>query len=327
MSDIVSISGDWLAYNNNVLRWVNYNPLNLPPYTMRFEFGDLSYDPSVSYSRPKANYSWTRVSTNPNVWDFTHHGNATYFANNWTSMFSGQFKLDNGCGNTRVLGANMSGVINMNGLFNACDALVEFPLFDTSSVNTFQNFAAACPNLTSVPSEIDVSGATVPSGLAGMFWYSGIIHAPYLNLPQTVTELTGTFEGCSNLETVPELDTRYIVTFRNTFSNCAKLNVGSGLQSSFNLASAEQFIEVFQSCTGLTALPTFYNYNNLTNVSYAFSQCPYVGSRILDAYNAFSSVITGSAGHENTFWECGWLSASGQAELSQIPTSWGGTMA
>ncbi len=303
-----------------------YNPLNLPAYTMRFEFGDLSYDPSVSYSRPGLSYSWARVSVNPNVWDFTYYGDAqAYLEYNWNNMFSHQFKLENGCGNTRVLGANTSGVTSMQEMFNACDALVEFPLFDTSSVENFVNFAALCSNLTSVPPYIDISGVTLRTGLQGMFWYSGIIHAPYLNLPPTVTELDSTFSGCRNLETVPELDTRHIVKFSNTFSYCAKLNVGFGLQNSFNLASAEQFTTVFKECTGLTTLPTFYNYNNLTDVGHAFEQCYYVGSRILDTYNAFSSVITGNTGHVSTFWDCGLYSSTGSAELAQIPTSWGGT--
>ena len=69
-----------ITYNNSVLKvgssWLktSLNPLGLPPYTMRFLFDAPFYDPT-DYSYVKG--TWHRVSTTPNIWDFT------YFSTNW----------------------------------------------------------------------------------------------------------------------------------------------------------------------------------------------------------------------------------------------------
>lgn len=331
MSNIVSISGNWLAYNGKVLDWDSSNPLNLPAYTIRFEFGDASYDPSVSYNVQYRNVSWTRVSSSPNVWDCTNLGNTQYGypANNWESLFGYQFKLEKGCGATKVLGANTAGVTNMQSLFYVCDALISVPYFDTSSNTSFQSMYSYCSSLATLPSHIDTSGVTHPYAFNSTFSHTAIATSPEFTLPSCVTQLAKTYEYCSNLEYVPYLDTHNVERFFYTFTNCPKLDVGvNGLQSSFDLSSALEFAGVFEECRGLSTLPTLTNCtSSLATVSYAFSYCPNVENNILNTYDTLSSVVTGNSGHDNTFWQCGSNTPSGQAERSQIPTSWGGTMA
>ena len=82
---------------------VNYNPLNLPAYTMRFQFSNTSFDPTT---KSWTDCSWQRVSSSPNVWDYTKTANVT----DWSSAFSNKF--NSSTNRATILGANTTGVTN-----------------------------------------------------------------------------------------------------------------------------------------------------------------------------------------------------------------------
>jgi surface protein len=109
-----------------------YNPLGLPPYTIRLQYAD-GVTPTFSSGTA------VQVASSPNVWDLTYNNT------NWASLLYGQAQL------LSVLGANSSGVLNMTNMFRGCTSLTTVPLFDTSSVTNMTSMLSGCTSLTSVP--------------------------------------------------------------------------------------------------------------------------------------------------------------------------------
>ena len=110
-----------------------YNPLHLPPYTMRLQYTD-GYTPRYYFGG-----SATQISQSPNIWDFT------YSSNNWENVFYFEDKL------TDVLGGNTKNVYDMHSMFYRCSSLTSFTLFDTSEVTTAYSMFEFCTNLPYVP--------------------------------------------------------------------------------------------------------------------------------------------------------------------------------
>ncbi len=107
-----------------------WNPLNLPPYTVRVQLNDTTYD----CSNKGFNGTWTRVDDN-GTWDI-HYENTSWRRLMTDSIgFWGQHKVH------RLLGLNSTGVTNME-RFEDCahDYLIgTIPLFDTTALTDVTN--------------------------------------------------------------------------------------------------------------------------------------------------------------------------------------------
>jgi hypothetical protein len=90
----------------------DWNPLNLPPKTIRFQF--LSgFDPSNGWSSSGQHPgTWTQVSSEPNVWDF--YRNSSDWSETFDCPYGGSTVLFNG----KMLGGNLEGVTNVQYMFN-----------------------------------------------------------------------------------------------------------------------------------------------------------------------------------------------------------------
>jgi hypothetical protein len=123
------------VYNGHGLYRVDdpYNPLNLPPYTMRLKYTD-GYTPRY-YDGGSA----TQISQSPNIWDFN------YNSNNWNNVFYFVNNL------TDVLGGNTKNVSSMHSMFYRCSSLTSLILFDTSEVTDAYSMFEFCTNLPYVP--------------------------------------------------------------------------------------------------------------------------------------------------------------------------------
>ena len=158
-----------------------YNPLGLPPFTIRCKFYS-GYEPTMGTSR-------TLVDAGENVWDIGFEDAAELFS------------LDVGL--LEVIGANTSSVTNMNKMFYQCQLLTSVALFDTSSVTSMSSMFAQCQQLTSVPL-FNTSSCT---NMGAMFRNCINVQSGALALYQqassqaTVTAHTLTFKSCgSNTE-------------------------------------------------------------------------------------------------------------------------------
>ena len=178
-NDIIKVNNSWLNPGEPTPPGPDpYNPLNLPPFTIR-----LLYEDGVipSYYGPA---TYIQVSSSPNIWDYTY--NSPY----WSNILSDA--------NTEIeiLGANTSGVTDMSRLFNYHSNLTKVALFDTRDVTDTRQMFHMCESLKSIPlydvsnvlkaDEMFYKCVNVESGALDM--YNELVHNAYFH--------TDTFKDC-----------------------------------------------------------------------------------------------------------------------------------
>ena len=126
-------------YHNGIKIWPEgsdpYNPLNLPPNTVRVRTGNGSA-PNKGGSTTYA--TATLVPGTTDVYDVYKSGT------DFNSLLYGSDNV------IEVLGANTTGITNMNSMFYDC-SLTSVALFDTSSVTNMGSMFYDCNSLTSIP--------------------------------------------------------------------------------------------------------------------------------------------------------------------------------
>lgn len=222
-----------------------YNPLDLPPRTIR-----LKYKPGAvcSIHSPYGNYfTLTQVSEEPNIWDIT--GTDPILGGSWSYAFENDTNI------IEVLGGNLSGD-GYPGLFYHCSSLAKvnilktdhvssmfrmfcgtaitsIPLFDTSSVYTMYQMFDGCKNLISIPL-FDTSNVEDMEGmLAGC---ESLTSIPLLNTAKVTTMRIMLFD-CINLKVIPLFDTSKVTNMEAMASNC--FNVESGALALYQQASSQ----------------------------------------------------------------------------------------
>ena len=338
------------------------NPLGIRPYTMRFQFSDYSYDPtSESW---KAGSYWTQVSSSPNVWDYTHVSSRW---NGGQSNLSDFYSRFNDHGNmVTILGANLIGVTNLAGLFEACSSLQQIGIIDTSTVENLSRVFDGCYNLRELPLlnlsscsdlsylcskclSLDTVASLDTSHIVNASYVfdgcASLVTTPSLDL-QNATNVEYMFSNCSSLTTVGALNTPNATKFSSLFNNCSSLVTAPTFDTSnatdingmflncsaltqaptLNTRYVSRFDSMFYGCNSLQAVP-LYNTVNANNVAHMFRHCYYVESGALALYTQMANQTVIPTSHQYCFENCGSRTTTGQAELAQIPTSWGGTMA
>lgn len=228
-SVIISPAGYWLKRDP-------YNPLNLPPNTIRVKY-------KAGTSPAKGDIK-TLVDAENNIWDIYTESNS------WANLLSGNVVPI--VGPLEILGANSSNITNMGGLCSYCTNLTTVALFDTSNVTDMGQMFMECSSLTSVPL-FDTSNVTsmyamfnnctaltsVPlfdtSSVGNMnsmlYGCTGIKHLPLFNT-SSVWEMTAAFRNCTNVESgalalYQQVSTQATVPIyhRNVFTNCGSNTV------------------------------------------------------------------------------------------------------
>ena len=111
-----------------------------------------------------------------------------------------------------------------------------------------------------------------------------------------VGNMYGTFQGCTSLKSVCLFDTSAVTVMTSTF----------------------------QGCTSLKSIPLF-DTSAASNMNNMFNGCTKVEGGALALYQQASTQTTPPANHTDTFKNCGRDTETGAAELTQIPSDWGGT--
>ena len=244
MSEILTVGGHPLTYGGFLLGFIDPNPLNLPAYTMRFLF-DPPYNPT-SYSWA-SNVTWTQVSSEPNIWDYTRTGTGNSLTD-WSFAFN---DYHGGPGLVyapgEVLGANTTGVTEMAEMFRHAPGLRSVALFDTSNVTTMSMMFAGCTALSEVP-RFDTRNVTSMFNM--FFGCSSLTTVPLFNTSK-VTYMAGMFEDCTALTSVPLFDTSNVTNMDSTFYNC--ISVESGALALYQQASTQatppsSHLRTFTSC-------------------------------------------------------------------------------
>jgi len=251
-----------------------YNPLGLPPNTMRVRTNDGNPPQAPAASGHTPSYERaTLVPGTTDVYDVYRSG--TSFA----------FLLEYCFNVVEVLGANTTGITNMaymlaecqfltsvqifdtssvtdmSGIFCYCYHLTSVPLFNTSNVTDMAQVFWCCTRLTSVPL-LDTSKATT---VERMFSESGITSVPLFNT-SNVSDMTAMFLDCHSLTSVPLLNTSKVTIMSGAFSGC--YNVESGALALYQQASS-------QANPPSSHFATFYNCgSNTTTGAAELAQIP-----------------------------------------------------
>lgn len=185
-----------------------YNPLGLPANTVRVVTNNNqppSKGPSTSYETA------TLVPGTTNTYDVYKSGTS------FTNLLGSSNNV------VEVLGANTTGITNMNSMFTSCSSLTSVALFDTSSVTTMANMFMKSKKLTSVPL-FDTSN---------------------------VTNMYNMFNECSKLVTIPLFNTSKVTNMSGMFAYC--YDVESGALALYQQASTQakppsNHTDTFDSC-------------------------------------------------------------------------------
>lgn len=322
--------------------FINYNPLNLPPYTIRLRYTD-GVIPSFSKG------TGVQVSQSPNIWDLTYENSS------WSNLLHNHFDL------LEVLGANATNVTDMTAMFDTCKSLETVALFDTSNVTDMKSMFKSCNVIESIPlfNTSNVTNmsymlyacynlTTVPlfdtSNITNMnYMFKGCNNLTSIPLFDTsnVTNMVETFDGCILLEAVPLFNTSNVTTMSGLFRHCETLTtvplfdtsnvttMGNMFAMCYSLTSVPLFdtsnvtsmYYMFQSCVKLTYIPLF-NTSKVTNMNHTFVNCNNVQTGALDLYRQASTQTSVPSQHQMAFNNCGNNTTTGAAELAQIPSDW-----
>lgn len=303
-----------ITYNNSVLKvgtsWLHSewdpNPLNLPPYTMRFQFGGTSmpssYNPTTSGQTWKTGAVWTQVSTLPNVWDYTR------VDTDWEEEFYQKFSSPAVDYDTFVLGGNTAGVTNMHSTFRDCDQLRALKIFDTRSVTDMNHMFSETAKLG-----YDMYNSPVYNLINGV--RTGV---PLFDT-SSVTDMSSMFAYASEVRQVPRWNTSSVTDMSGMFAHSPIYTVPL-----FDTSSVTSMYAMFRECSSLSAIPLF-DTSSVDDMRETFNGCTNVNTGALALYNQASSQTTPPSGYSLCFYHCGENTTTGAAELAQIPASWGGT--
>lgn len=239
MSDKLTYGGSWLYIGGSSVSFVEdpYNPLHLPPYTLRCRFTN-GYTPTQGTAR-------VQVSSSPNIWDITKDTFSVDFNGvTWGGLFY-DFNQYTGCAQLlEVLGANATGVVNMQGVFEDCSSLTSVVTFDASSARNCWGMFEDAASLVNAPDLSLDSCRTVGSMFYRCF---SLVNPPNLTNTSGITTWAGLFSNCSSLNRVPLYDTSSGQYFGSMLHGCR--NVAGG--------AYELYQQVSQQSTVINHLNTF----------------------------------------------------------------------
>ena len=261
--------------NNYLLKsYDKYNPLHLPPNTVRVR---------TEKGNPPAKFSETTYETATLVEGTTDVYDVYKSGNSFNHL------LYNGSNIIEVLGANTTGITDMQYMFYFCDYIKSVPIFDTSSVTNMFEMFCRCESLESVPL-FDTSNVTDMDSMCGV---------------------------CLKLTSVRLFNTVKVITMQNMFDNCRKLTS----VPLFDTSNVTIMDMMFNYCEQLTNIPLF-NTSKVTDMDYMLYGCSKIESGALALYQQASSQANPPTNHEKTFYNCGSDTVNGAAELAQIPSDW-----
>lgn len=147
------------------------------------------------------------------------------------------------------------------------------------------------------------------------------VYYPYDDWSNMFKGSSGMVSPVQLLDSVLGANTEGITNMSYMFYDSRATNININ----FNTKSVTDFSYMFYNAR-ITAVHKF-DTSAATNVNFMYYGCDYVESGALDMYNQMANQPNSPGNHYRTFYDCGSRSTTGQAELAQIPTSWGGTMA
>lgn len=272
-----------------------------PDNVLIFKFSNSYYDPSSLTTLTGA--TWTRISTEPNVWKWDARNVQT---TDWTMAFYRAFKGAPASSATGYVNIISAGVLTIPtvlgrqqnpwpGMFRECLSLTDVCVLRFPNVTFSPQIFNGCKN-------VNLAGLYVPNTTslnsafkAGNNQTSNFTHVGQIVTSSALTDVEQMFYGAHNMIEAPYFETSGVRMMKSILYNCSSIK----------------------------SIP-LYHTDSVTNVDTAFRYCYNVESGALAMYQQLSS-LANTPGHSNTFLGCGRDTTTGAAELAQIPSSWGGT--
>lgn len=190
----------------------------LPANTLRFRFGNRSYNPETAGVGSSG--TWSRASRTPyNEWDW-HCDNAS-----WATAFGGggtgiPGAFDDIHGNPvdLVAAGDTSAVTDFSRFFQNCRGLRHMCKLDTSGAHTVTIMFSHCENLEDFW-DMDLTGVNASSGTTAIFQHCyKMKRTPALKLPNISCSLQNLFFACGGIEYITWFDTSKVTSMRSMFS-------------------------------------------------------------------------------------------------------------
>jgi len=206
-SIITDMDGNWLSHTP-IPPVDPYNPLHLPPNTMRVRTSDGN-PPIKGYEQ--YNYETaTLVSGTTDVYDLYKSG--TDFG---LLLFKSYNVIE-------VLGANTTGITSTSNMFDDCQSLTSVALFDTSNVTDMHGMFYNT-SITTVPL-FDTSKVTYTANM--FLGCESLTTVPLLDISK-VNAMHDMFRGCTSLTSIPLFDTSSATNMNTMFLGCTKVESGA----------------------------------------------------------------------------------------------------
>lgn len=228
---MLTFNGKVVEYNS---KWFdNFLPIR----TARIWFYNASFDPSATYPINEKG-TWTRVSADPNIWDF-HRDNGV-----WSEALAISNAYTNG--GWEVLAANLTGVHDTSYMFWGSNSLKAVHNLITPNMTTCHNMFQSCEELEHID-DFDTSQMGVDTYKQGM---------------------TGMFQRCLSLKEFPHINTAAVHNFDRMFMQCESMVIAPKI----DLSSATYTGGMFNSCISLVEVPE-YDTHNVMNMDQMFQGC------------------------------------------------------
>lgn len=267
-----------------------YNPLGLPPKTMR-----VQYESGVTPSFVST-YTAVQVSAADNIWDITLPSNYDV----WEDAF---YNRNSGANLIKVLGANTSGCTSFLGTFRDCTKLTEVPLFDTRTA-TNMNSMFMNTAITTLP-------AYSTSQATGLGWFltgcSGLTGSLTIDC-SSCTDMQHAFHGCSGLTTINAQNTNLVTNMKFTFAGCSALTTVGNLYTS----AVTDMGYMFDGCSSMASPPVLSSTGSVTDMSAMFMDCT---SLVTPPVLSSTSSVTSTSG---MFSGCTSLVSAPSMDLSSV---------
>lgn len=274
-----------LKVNNIVLKYtdkwlfpkesINWNPYNLPPYTLRVELLPDAVEPLINYDFRNDKLTMTQVSVFPNIWDIT------YIDSDWDEMFEVGYPGSNIKG---VIGGNLTGVTSIQRWFHSNEVLEYVNLIDTPDIVYMGDAFNYCTNLEYMPK---FNAESVEDMYRSFGSNYSLVHAPEFVNSSNLRNLYKAFVECTSLTDIPLFDTSNVTNFEDMFYYCPNLKDVPNL----NTSSAESLIGMFGECISIEVAPEL-DTSNVVDMSAMFEAC--TGLKDVPLYN--TSAVTSVAG-------------------------------
>lgn len=217
-------------------------------------------------------------------------------------------------------GGHVTYSVNVYQMFQNCNSLTTVGNIRIDYASSLESMFDSCGSLTTVGTIY----APEVLNIRNLFDFcNSLTSVQSITLSDTASIFDSAFFGCQSLVSCPIVSSMDNAVYCNsTFYNCKAM-------TSFPVFSGSQITDItnmFGGCLSLTGTIPSYDFRTVDKCGMAFSGCRNISGGALATYNRFMSYEIQPTQYENCFKDCGIDTQTGVLELSQIPTSWGGTM-